>query len=234
MFSLRSTPRSGAAQRRPALPFDRVRRHARADRARASCACEGRAAVGADRSRRARRAVGRGRRSGRRSACRSSPGVEISVTWCDRDAAHRRTEDRPRRTRRCAPASSATVRAARGARTRWRRSSRTVGIPDAFEGALNYAGNPDLIGRTHFARYIVEIGRCDDVPRGLQDAILVEGKPGYVPMQWATLEDAVGWIHAAGGVAVIAHPGRYKLKRRRAARAVRAVQGAAAARRSRS
>jgi predicted metal-dependent phosphoesterase TrpH len=40
---------------------------------------------------------------------------------------------------------------------------------------------------------------------------LVRGKPGYVPGQWASLEDAVGWIRAAGGVAVIAHPARYRL-----------------------
>jgi predicted metal-dependent phosphoesterase TrpH len=86
-----------------------------------------------------------------------------------------------------------------------------VGIPGAFEGALYYAGNPDLIGRTHFARYIVETGRCDDV-REVFNKYLVEGKPGYVTMQWASLAETVGWIHAAGGVAVIAHPGRYKLK----------------------
>jgi hypothetical protein len=86
-----------------------------------------------------------------------------------------------------------------------------AGIPDAFEGALNYVGNPDLIGRTHFARYIVEINRCDDVHE-VFTKYLVAGKPGYVPVQWATLAEAVGWIHAAGGVAVIAHPGRYRLK----------------------
>jgi predicted metal-dependent phosphoesterase TrpH len=86
-----------------------------------------------------------------------------------------------------------------------------AGIPDAFEGALNYVGNPDLIGRTHFARYIVETGKCDDV-REVFSKYLVAGKPGYVAMQWATLPEAIGWIRAAGGVAVIAHPGRYKLK----------------------
>ena len=85
-----------------------------------------------------------------------------------------------------------------------------VGIPDAFEGALNYVGNPDLISRTHFARYIVEINRCDEVHE-VFTKYLVVGKPGYVPTQWATLADAIAWIRAAGGVAVIAHPGRYKL-----------------------
>jgi 3',5'-nucleoside bisphosphate phosphatase len=86
-----------------------------------------------------------------------------------------------------------------------------VGIPGAFEGALFYAGNPDLIGRTHFARFIVETGRCDDV-REVFGKYLVDGKPGFVPMRWASLEQAIEWIHASGGVAVIAHPGRYKMK----------------------
>lgn len=85
-----------------------------------------------------------------------------------------------------------------------------AGIPDAFEGALRYVGNPDLISRTHFARYMIEIGICRDV----QDVFanyLIEGKPGYVPHRWATLKDAVGWIRGAGGIAVVAHPGRYDL-----------------------
>jgi 3',5'-nucleoside bisphosphate phosphatase len=84
----------------------------------------------------------------------------------------------------------------------------SAGIPGAFEGALRYAGNPDMIGRTHFARYIVELGVCHSVAEVFQD-FLVEGKPGFVPHRWATLDDAVTWIHAAGGRAVIAHPGRY-------------------------
>lgn len=84
-----------------------------------------------------------------------------------------------------------------------------VGIPDAFEGAMRYAGNPDLVGRNHFARYIVERGVCDDV-REVFGRFLVEGKPGYVPHRWAALRDAVAWIRGAGGVAVIAHPARYR------------------------
>ena len=85
-----------------------------------------------------------------------------------------------------------------------------VGIPDAFEGALKYVGNPNLIGRTHFARYIVEVGRCGDV-REVFGRFLVAGKPGYVAVQWSTLDEAVSWIRGAGGTAVIAHPGRYRL-----------------------
>lgn len=83
-----------------------------------------------------------------------------------------------------------------------------VGVQGAFEGALKYVGNPDLIARTHFARYMVEIGICKELPDVFK-RYLTEGKPGYVRHQWARLSDAVRWITEAGGVAVIAHPGRY-------------------------
>ena len=83
-----------------------------------------------------------------------------------------------------------------------------VGIPGAYEGALHFAGNHDLISRTHFARYLVEQGVCKDTEHVFKN-YLVEDKPGYVPHMWAKLDDAVSWIKAAGGVAVIAHPGRY-------------------------
>lgn len=83
-----------------------------------------------------------------------------------------------------------------------------VGIPGAYEGALHHAGNHDLISRTHFARFLVEAGVCKDTYQVFKN-YLVEDKPGYVPHMWAKLDDAVAWIRAAGGVAVIAHPGRY-------------------------
>lgn len=83
-----------------------------------------------------------------------------------------------------------------------------VGIPNAFEGALKYVGNPDLISRTHFARYMVEIGVCAD-PHDVFKKYLTEGKPGFVEHRWASLSDAVRWITRAGGMAIIAHPGRY-------------------------
>ncbi|WP_422846616.1 3',5'-nucleoside bisphosphate phosphatase [Acidovorax sp. M2(2025)] len=84
-----------------------------------------------------------------------------------------------------------------------------VGIRDAFEGALKFVGNPDLISRTHFARYLVETGVCKDTAEVFR-RFLTEGKPGYVPHRWATLGDAVRWITEAGGMAVIAHPARYR------------------------
>ncbi len=84
-----------------------------------------------------------------------------------------------------------------------------VGIEGAYEGALRFVGNPELISRTHFARFLVESGVCKDTPEVFRK-YLTEGKPGYVPHRWATLKDAVRWITEAGGIAVIAHPGRYK------------------------
>jgi predicted metal-dependent phosphoesterase TrpH len=83
-----------------------------------------------------------------------------------------------------------------------------VGIQGAYEGALKYAGNPELISRTHFARYLVEAGVCKETNEVFRK-YLTEGKPGFVPHRWATLRDAVTWITAAGGMAIIAHPARY-------------------------
>lgn len=83
-----------------------------------------------------------------------------------------------------------------------------VGIKNAYEGALKYVGNPELISRTHFARHLVESGVCNDTHEVFRK-YLTEGKPGYVPHRWASLGDAVRWIVEAGGIAVVAHPGRY-------------------------
>jgi predicted metal-dependent phosphoesterase TrpH len=83
-----------------------------------------------------------------------------------------------------------------------------IGIRGAYEGALKYAGNHELISRTHFARFLVEVGACKDTNEVFRK-YLTEGKPGFVEHRWATLRDAVSWIRQAGGVAVIAHPARY-------------------------
>ena len=84
-----------------------------------------------------------------------------------------------------------------------------AGIEGAYEGALGFVGNPELISRTHFARFLVETGVCGSTNEVFR-RFLVEGKPGFVPHRWATLKNAVHWITDAGGTAVIAHPGRYK------------------------
>ena len=85
-----------------------------------------------------------------------------------------------------------------------------VGIQGAYEGAVKYADNPELVSRTHFARFLMETGVCRDTSEVFRRYI-TEGKPGFVPHRWASLRDAVTWITGAGGVAIIAHPGRYKL-----------------------
>ena len=83
-----------------------------------------------------------------------------------------------------------------------------IGIKNAYEGALQFVGNPELISRTHFARFLVDSGVCKDTNEVFAN-YLIEGKPGYVGHEWANLTDAVNWITQAGGIAVIAHPGRY-------------------------
>lgn len=84
-----------------------------------------------------------------------------------------------------------------------------VGIRGAYEGALKFVGNPELISRTHFARFLVESGVCKETNEVFRK-YLTEGKPGYVPHRWASLHNAVSWITGAQGVAVIAHPARYR------------------------
>ncbi len=84
-----------------------------------------------------------------------------------------------------------------------------VGIKGAYEGALKFVGNPELISRTHFARFLVESGVCRETNEVFRK-YLTEGKPGFVPHRWASLKDAVTWITQAGGMAIIAHPARYK------------------------
>lgn len=140
---------------------------------------------------------------------RFTGGVEISVTW-----AHETIHvvglgidwHDP-----VLVAGLAATRDGRGHRAREMADElAAVGVPGAYEGALRHAGNPALISRTHFARFLVETGVCRDVP-DVFARFLTEGRPGFVPHRWARLSDAVGWIDGAGGVAVLAHPGRYRL-----------------------
>ncbi len=136
------------------------------------------------------------------------PGVEVSVTW-GTTTLHIvglgvDGEDAALRTR------LAHVRSGRTRRAQDIDASlAAAGIDGALEGALRQAENPMMIGRTHFARFLVEHGVCRDV-REVFKRYLVEGKPGYVPHRWAALAEAVGMINDAGGVAVVAHPARYR------------------------
>jgi 3',5'-nucleoside bisphosphate phosphatase len=85
-----------------------------------------------------------------------------------------------------------------------------VGIPDVLRGAQGYVTNPELVSRTHFARYLVDSGHASHTQAAF-DRYLGTGKPGYVPHEWTTLDRAVAWILTSGGLPVLAHPGRYKL-----------------------
>ena len=135
-------------------------------------------------------------------------GVEISITWAKETVHIVGLQIDETHAGLCA--GLAATRAGRDNRGRQIAAELAkAGIADAYEGALKFVGNPDLMSRTHFARYLVEQGVCANIPDVFKK-YLSEGKPGYVPHRWATLEDAVGWIRAAGGIAVIAHPGRYK------------------------
>ena len=87
-----------------------------------------------------------------------------------------------------------------------------AGIAGSLAGARSYVTNPELVGRAHFARFLVERGHARDV-QSVFRKYLTAGKPGYVPHQWASLDQAVHWIKASGGIAVLAHPGRYGLTR---------------------
>ena len=101
--------------------------------------------------------------------------------------------------------------------TRARRMSddleKRLGLSGCFDGAMRYAENPNLISRAHFARYLVEQGLCKEV-RNVFESYLVPGKPGYVDHRWATLQESIDWIVGAGGIASVAHPGRYKFSRK--------------------
>ena len=136
------------------------------------------------------------------------PGVEISITWASQTVhivGLRIDETNPALLK-----GLADTRSGRDARGREMAAQLAqAGIPGAYEGALKFVANPDLMSRTHFARYLVECGACANIPEVFRK-YLTEGKPGYVPHRWASLEDALSWIKAAGGIAVIAHPGRYK------------------------
>ena len=139
------------------------------------------------------------------------PGVEVSVTWRElsihivglgvdpENATLRSNLDH--------------VRSSRGRRAeRIAAEFDRLGIDGSLEGAYAHAENPKGIGRAHFARFLVERGIAADVASVFK-RYLARGKPGYVPHRWADLADAVGWIRASGGRAVVAHPGRYKLAR---------------------
>lgn len=143
-------------------------------------------------------------------------GVEISVQWehatlhivgLNIDPDHAPLVD-----------GLANIRVGREQRAqRMAESLTAVGIAGSLDGARRYAKNPELLSRSHFARYLVEARHARDTNAVFRN-YLTPGKPGYVPHQWAELADAVTWISGSGGVAVLAHPGRYPLNQQQAER----------------
>jgi len=137
------------------------------------------------------------------------PGAELSVSWETQtihiialqiDAANRVLDE-----------GLASIRSGRDARAhRISDALAAAGIPGAYEGARRFVTSERLISRSHFARFLVEAGYAKET-KDVFKKYLVQGKPGYVAHAWATLPDAVDWIHAAGGQAVVAHPGRYRV-----------------------
>jgi predicted metal-dependent phosphoesterase TrpH len=138
-------------------------------------------------------------------------GIEISVTWQDRtlhlvglnfDPDNKVLND-----------GLLAIRADRGSRS-YKIAERfdELGIPGTYEGALRLADNPELISRSHFARYLVQAGHCKNMQE-VFDRYLSDHGPANVAMEWASLPEAMSWIKEAGGVSIIAHPGRYKYSR---------------------
>ena len=153
--------------------------------------------------------LARAREAARAAGIDFVDGVEISVTWRG-GTVHvvglRIDPEHPALT-----SGLDSVRSGRIARAQLMADDlAAAGIDACFEGALKYAANRGMVGRAHFARYLAEIGAVPDMKSAFK-RYLVPGKPGYVPHQWAELDAAVGWIVAAGGQAVLAHPGRYGL-----------------------
>jgi 3',5'-nucleoside bisphosphate phosphatase len=136
-------------------------------------------------------------------------GVEISVTWSGRTlhvvGLHIDPENAELAT------GLEQIRKGRHHRAETIASGlEAAGIGGSLAGARSYVTNPELVGRTHFARFLVERGHARDV-HSVFRKYLTAGRPGYVSHQWASLAQALQWIRTSGGIAVLAHPGRYGL-----------------------
>jgi 3',5'-nucleoside bisphosphate phosphatase len=147
-----------------------------------------------------------------KSACHEGielvPGVEISVTWANQTVHVLGLQIDPDSSPLCE--GLAKLREFRD----WRaeemgRRLAKHGINGSWEAARSMAQGR-IVSRTHFARFLVQEGHAANV-RDVFKRFLKPNKPGFVNGEWASLEDAVGWIHTAGGQAVIAHPARYKM-----------------------
>ncbi|HEY9277923.1 MAG TPA: 3',5'-nucleoside bisphosphate phosphatase [Methylotenera sp.] len=137
-------------------------------------------------------------------------GVEISVTWKKRTLHIVGLNVDPDNA--ALQAGLAAVRSGRLERARQMGLSlEKSGIHGGFEAASSYA-QQSILTRMHFARFLVDRGYAKD-PKAVFKKYLIKGKPGYVEHEWMSLESALDLIINSGGVAVLAHPGRYEIKR---------------------
>ena len=138
------------------------------------------------------------------------PGVEISVSWGETTVHIVGLQVDP--TSRVLQEGLDSIRSGRLGRARLIGDALAkVGFEGTFEAALALAKDERVLSRTHFARHLAERGAVRDTQQAF-DKYLAKGKIAFIPHRWAALEDAVTWIRSAGGIAVIAHPGRYDLK----------------------
>lgn len=155
------------------------------------------------------RGIGQAREAAAQLGMRFVPGVEISITWAG-ESIHivglQIDENNASLVKGLAETRSGRLLRGRAIAAKLK----ALGIPDAFEGATKFADNPHTMSRKHFARFLVECDACADIQDAF-DRYLKQGKSAFVPHRWANLTDAINWIHRAGGVAVVAHPGRYPL-----------------------
>lgn len=137
-------------------------------------------------------------------------GVEISVTWKEQHTVHvvglGIDAEHP-----LIVAGLQRIRKHRLQRAReMAQALAREGMDGVFDGALALCSNKEMIGRMHFARYLVKSGYVKDI-RSVFRRFLTPGKPGFVAQHWASLSEAIEWIRSAGGTAVLAHPARYVL-----------------------
>ena len=86
-----------------------------------------------------------------------------------------------------------------------------AGLANALAGAKQHAGEAE-ISRPHFASYMVETGFSKNVEHAFKK-YLGSGKPGDIKQLWAEPAQVITWIRDSGGVAVLAHPHKYRMTR---------------------
>lgn len=89
------------------------------------------------------------------------------------------------------------------------RLQKAIGATDVLSKVKELAQDAPVT-RAHFARWLVDSGYVKNMQQVFKK-YLTRNNPGYVPPSWCTMAEAIAAIHSAGGVAVLAHPGRYKL-----------------------